>query len=137
MVPKIEHSKIKIPVLIPFTIVLLLLLGTFITAIYWLRQRSMDSEVLRRIEGVDSLFQTYTEEDSRLLNGLLDFLEKDENLQNAFLRGNRDILLQYAAPIFQNLRAKYDVTHFYFHNTDKSCFLRVHNPLRFGDHIKR
>jgi signal transduction histidine kinase len=137
MSPKIEHSKIKIPVLIPFTIALLLLLSTFITAIYWLRQRSMNSEVLRRIEGIDSLFQAYIEEDSRFLNGLLDFLEKDEDLQNAFLGKNRDVLLQYAEPIFQEFRAKYDITHFYFHNTDKSCFLRAHNPPEFGDHIER
>lgn len=137
MSPKIEHSKIKIPVLIPFAIALLLLLSTFITAIYWLRQRSMNSEALRRIEGVDSLFQAYIEEDSRFLNGLLDFLEKDEDLQNAFLGKNRDVLLQYAEPIFQELRTKYDITHFYFHNTDKSCFLRAHNLQEFGDHIER
>ncbi|MCP4715919.1 MAG: hypothetical protein GY868_12445, partial [Deltaproteobacteria bacterium] len=37
----------------------------------------------------------------------------------------------------KNLRVNYRITHFYFHDASKVCFLRVHNPTRFGDFIDR
>ena len=32
---------------------------------------------------------------------------------------------------------KYRVTHFYFHGLGRACFLRVHNPAKYGDYITR
>lgn len=57
--------------------------------------------------------------------------------RRTWLTKNRQELLEHSLPIFNDLRSKYNVTHFYFHNIDKTCFLRVHNPDRFGDTIKR
>jgi len=103
----------------------------------WLHQRNITEEVKKCRDSVQTLFDEHLEEDSRLMNGLIDFLKKDKQLQNAWLTKDRDLLLSYAKPLFENMHSKYRVTHFYFHGLDKVCFLRVHEPSRYGDHIDR
>ncbi len=50
---------------------------------------------------------------------------------------DRELLLKGAEEIFSHMRSKYNVTHFYFIDIEKECFLRVHNPGRYGDTINR
>jgi PAS domain S-box-containing protein len=45
--------------------------------------------------------------------------------------------LQATSSIFSELKEKHDITHFYFIDLEKTCYLRVHNPDRFGDYINR
>ena len=51
--------------------------------------------------------------------------------------GDRQALLEASEPIYTTLNADYNVTHFYFHTLEKTCFLRIHQPGRFGDAIDR
>ncbi|MCK5616674.1 response regulator, partial [Candidatus Pacearchaeota archaeon] len=74
---------------------------------------------------------------TQVINCLIGFLERDKTLQDAWLAKNRKALLDYAAPIFEEIRSKYRVTHLYFHDPDRVCFLRIHNPPKYGDYIKR
>lgn len=134
---KTNNEKIKIPILIPLALAIIILLGVSIFSIGWIQQRNITEEVKKCRDGVQTLFDEHLEEDSRLMNGLIDFLKEDKQLQNAWLTKDRDLLLSYAMPLFENLRSKYRVTHFYFHGLDKVCFLRVHEPFRYGDHIDR
>jgi len=132
-----NKEKVKIPLLLPLGIAILILLGSSIVAIYWLQHRNIEQQAGKNLESVQSLFQKQLAEDALLLKGLLDFLEKDKTLQSAWLAGNRDELLGLVKPIFEDLRSKYNVTHLYFHNLDRTCFLRAHDPPRFGDYIDR
>jgi methyl-accepting chemotaxis protein len=51
--------------------------------------------------------------------------------------GDRDALLVKAKPIFEQLKARYQITHFYFIGTDDKIVLRVHNPSSHSDVVKR
>jgi PAS domain S-box-containing protein len=68
---------------------------------------------------------------------LADSLEKNEDLRKAWLSKDRAGLLTHTQAIFKDIKSRYNVTHFYFIGVDKVCFLRVHNPERYGDSIDR
>ena len=134
---KTDKERIKIPVLIPLALAIIVMLVGSIFSIGWLQQRNITDEVKMSLVGAQSFFYDRIEEDARLLNGLTDFLKEDKQLKSAWLIKDRDVLLGYAKPIFENIRSRYKVTHFYFHDLDRVCFLRVHKPFRHGDYIDR
>ena len=134
---KINNEKISKRILVPLGFALLALLVASIVSIYWLQWRHINEDVRTRLAGVHQMFQVGLNEDAELLNGLIGFLEQDEDLQNAWLTKDRDALLRHATPLFEDIRSKYRVTHFQFHDLERNCFLRVHNPPRYGDYIDR
>jgi hypothetical protein len=42
-----------------------------------------------------------------------------------------------AGPIYEELKKDFQITHFYFMEPDRTCFLRVHQPAQRGDIIDR
>ncbi|MHA1911380.1 MAG: PAS domain S-box protein, partial [Candidatus Kariarchaeaceae archaeon] len=94
-----------------------------------------DSDV--SIEGFQELFQNELEEEAELYEALLDRLEKQKTFQSAWLVRDREELFHQASPIFDEIRSKYRVTHFYFIDLESVCFLRVHQKDRQGDTIER
>jgi PAS domain S-box-containing protein len=132
-----SKEKIKLPILVPLFAAILLLLWTFTLAIYNLQQRHITNEVRMRLDSTRGLFNEQLSTDARLLGAIIDFLSNDPNLQNIRLTKDRNALLDYTAPLFEKLRRDYEITHFYFIDTNNTCFLRVHNPPRFGDNINR
>ena len=75
--------------------------------------------------------------ESTQLSAQIDVVKKDYKLQQAWLSRDKDSLLQTAQAIYSEINTKYDITHFYFIGLDKVCYLRVHNPKRYGDYINR
>jgi hypothetical protein len=101
------------------------------------QQKQIDMQVQAKLDSIYALLREKMDNDAETLKALLDSLNDNRELQEAWLAGDRDLLLKTAQPIFRDLSSKYRTTHFYFHSTDKTCFLRVHNPTRFGDTIDR
>ena len=134
---KKNSTKISKSILVPLGFALLLLLAASIGSIYWLQHRQIDEDVRARLAGVQQMFQVALDADAELLNGLIDFIKQDKTLQQAWLAKDRDTLLRHATPLFEDIRSKYRVTHFQFHDLQRVCFLRVQNPLRYGDTIDR
>ncbi len=130
-------ERISSRILIPLALALLVLLVASLLSTHWLQRRRIDDEVHADIKQLQRLFQLEIDKGGQLLSGLIDFIEKDEQLQKAWLRRDRKTLLEYSQPILENLRNKYRVTHFYFLGLDRICFLRVHKPSREGDYINR
>ncbi|HET6413089.1 MAG TPA: cache domain-containing protein [Anaeromyxobacter sp.] len=67
----------------------------------------------------------------------LEAIEHIESLREAFLARDRDRLYALAAPIFAEFKKQHRVTHWYFHDKEGVCFLRVHQRETFGDKIQR
>ncbi len=57
------------------------------------------------------------------------------DLLELFLAGNREGVLNLLTPVFKTMAADYDIVHLYVHNPDGTVFVRIHNPLKFGDDI--
>jgi signal transduction histidine kinase len=131
------RQHIRRRVFIPFGLTLLGVITAACLAILWQKQRCVCEKLDTRLAVVVAMFQAKLDEEAELMRGLADFLEKDPQLREAWLAGDRERLLERSRPLFEDICSKYRVTHFYFHDLEKVCFLRVHNPPRFGDPIDR
>ena len=131
-------ESIKSKILVPVLISILVMLSAFLTGIYWLQTREMESQTREKMESVRMLFIDLIKNDSQLLGSMLDFLEKDPEIIRHWKNRDKAALFEYTGPIFESLRSRYRVTHFYFIDPDENrCFLRVHKPESSGDRIER
>jgi signal transduction histidine kinase/CheY-like chemotaxis protein len=124
-------------ILIPLGLTLLVLLMISVGSIYRLQRMHLDEKIRVHLGEVGQLFQMKLGEDAKVLESLINLLQLDNNLQKAYQAKKRETLLYNAKPFFDAIRTKYQVTHFYFIDINKVCFLRVHNPSRYGDLVPR
>ncbi|MBN1787382.1 MAG: hypothetical protein JW806_03205 [Sedimentisphaerales bacterium] len=129
--------KIRIPVLLPIVLTILILLSSSVIGVSWLQWRSNTDKLQIEIEGARLLYNRYVNTHTQEMDGLFDFIKEDEGLKSAWLKKNRAKLLELSKPILNGIYSKGKVTHLYFHDLDKNCFLRVHNPARHGDTVTR
>ncbi len=134
---KTDDTKIRIPLLVPLGLAILVLLVVAVAAIYWQQQRYTNKSIRVRLEEVRRLLGVQIKEDSRVLNTIADFVQKDQNIEAAWLAKDRNALLTYANPVLKDIRSKYEITHLYFHEPNAVCFLRVHDSMNYGDRIHR
>ena len=64
-------------------------------------------------------------------------LTRKTELLRLFADRNLDGLLAVAKPIFEEIKAHFRITHMYFITPEGSVFLRVHNPPKRNDVLKR
>ena len=134
---KRDNKAIKLPILAPLFVAITVLLAIFTLAIYRLQQQHISDDVRMRLDSSDRYFNKLLFADARLIGEITHFVKDNPDIQNAWLAKDRNTLLTLTAPIFEKLRQDYRITHLYFIDTNSTCFLRVHNPPRFGDHIER
>ena len=134
-----KFKYVKNNILILFLVAVILLLGIFVsfTSTNWFKQRQIEDSVKHEILKIQRLLPFMMDSEALLLAGQLDFLLADQHLQEAWAAKDRASLMRVAKPMFENMYAKYRITHLYFIDTSSSCFLRVHNPSRYGDTIDR
>jgi PAS domain S-box-containing protein len=115
-----------------------LLLGAgYVVSTLWMRQQQDGARQQEWRAMITDSFTRRLEESAAALRSLLLTLSSSSELRQHFAARNRPALLQAALPISGQLRQNSQITHFYFHNPDKTCFLRVHQPDRHGDRIDR
>ena len=134
---KRDNKAIKLPILAPLFVAITVLLAIFTLAIYRLQQQHISDDAQTRLDSVSRYFNQYLASDARLIGETTHFVKDNPDIQNAWLAKDRNTLLTLTAPIFEKLRQDYRITHLYFIDTNSTCFLRVHNPPRFGDSITR
>jgi len=134
---KKDKQNIKMFVLLPLGSALIILMAISVFFTYALHTRHIHNETQGHLSKVKKLFKMELDEDAQLLSGIIAFLQKDKDLQGAWLAQDRGVLLSDAIPLFKNIHSKHKVTHFYFHGLDRVCFLRVHNPSKHSDDINR
>ncbi len=136
--PLFNKDKIQLKkpffLLLGFTLYPLLIF--FGLAGYFLEEHHFQKTVLSDLKTVDKLISHQGELHSRELQSLISHYTTDPALQQAFLSQARPELYRAALPSFRAILDQ-DISHFYFINLDKTCFLRVHNPERHGDLITR
>lgn len=132
---KDDNEKIHIPIIVPVVISIILLLTCAIAGLYIMQQRHLISRMPELVYGAEKYFYGQLRKDAMGIRGILDSVKQDRKLQYIWLSGDRQLLLKYSTSILKNIESEYAITHFYFHNTDKVNFLRVHQPSRYGDRI--
>jgi signal transduction histidine kinase len=132
-----HENKIKLHLLFPVGLGVSLLLISSIFVLKNLQKKNLDKEMNIYTDHVQALFQSELDREAESLQSSLDFLLRDIALQKKWIQSDRRVLLEYSLPIYQNILSKQNITHFYFMDPNCVCFLRVHQPPRYGDHINR
>ncbi|MGB8931271.1 MAG: cache domain-containing protein, partial [Anaeromyxobacteraceae bacterium] len=105
--------------------------------------RLFESQVERA--GVDALvsaaseFQSQERSEIEKLSSTLDALLANDAIAAAYVARDRAKLLALCAPLFETLRSRDRITHWYFIESPpaKTVFLRVHRPELHGDVVER
>lgn len=135
--PESTPEKIKKPILVPVAFAIIVFLVSSLALISWLQQRQVQEGAKAYIQSTRVLYEGILREESKLINVLLNFYRNDPRLIELFRERNREGLYAYASPIYEEIRQQYGITHFYFIDPDRRCFLRMYNPEHHGDLIKR
>ncbi|MEO5336098.1 MAG: ATP-binding protein [Magnetospirillum sp. WYHS-4] len=127
------RKQILIP-LLGFTIVVFagILAGGF-----WLHGERERGRAEALVKDVEAMFLYGIRSQTQILEEALSHLVQDASLRTAFLAGDREALRQRALPAFLRLKEKSGISHFYFTGSDRTSFLRVHEPSWHGDVIDR
>ena len=133
----IKKLLLRKRILIPVALAFMVILGLIIATNYYLQQLHIDKASQERLLRVEKSLPLFIEDDALTLETALDSIAKEPLLRQAWLTRNRTALLLASTPYFEDIRSRLKVTHFYFIEPDSTCFLRVHQPSRHGDTIKR
>lgn len=138
MQPDQHHDKrILKSILLPLSLVLIGLMTLAVTGLSWIQNNHIHKQIRLQMDAVPHLLDTMVDEEAQIIQGFFARFKNDPALAKAFLARDRTALLAESRPIFDKLLADHDITHFYFIDPQKNCFLRVHNPSRHGDFIDR
>jgi len=115
----------------------LLTAGAAAALIGHIGERTMEDAAAQSLRSAAGLFGALERSDVDKLTATLDALLDREELRQAFVERDRERLLALAAPLYRVLREQDGITHLYFIEPSRTCFLRVHKPELFGDRIER
>jgi signal transduction histidine kinase len=132
-----RHDRVKGPILIPFTAVLLLMAGALLLTAYLYEEQARQHDLSNSVRAVERLFQLQIESQAAKLHATLCPVSRDAVIKAAFVGGDRHALLMKVAPLFERLRAQHRITHFYLTDAERRVVLRVHEPEMHGDVVAR
>jgi hypothetical protein len=89
------------------------------------------------LRGAAAAFDAQERSDIEKLGATLDALLANPELRGAYQARDRARLLEAARPLFETMRDRDRITHWYFIEPDQRVFLRVHRPELFGDTVDR
>jgi signal transduction histidine kinase/CheY-like chemotaxis protein/HPt (histidine-containing phosphotransfer) domain-containing protein len=100
-------------------------------------RRRVATESQEAFDRIPAAFRTALEREAAMMDIALEVLSRDTALRTTLASGDAEALRAQTEATFQHLRQEHRITHFYFHNPDRVCVLRVHKPERSGDKIDR
>ncbi len=129
--------SLKTSILLPLGIVLVTLILGFTFAYIHQEKIYTQKDIGDQFLSVKHIFDSAVQIETEKLSTALTGITADSELKRTMMASDRDALLKQSGTLFNTLREKYHITHFYFHRPDRVNFLRVHQPDRYGDVINR
>jgi len=102
-----------------------------------IEKRQRHEAVQQQAIAMQSHLQAALKNRAEAMEASLEFISQNRQLITALKSGNRQQLLKIAAPIYKRQNTQYNITHFYFHDSNRVNLLRVHKPEKHGDKINR
>ncbi|MHB8897595.1 MAG: PAS domain-containing protein, partial [Thermoguttaceae bacterium] len=134
---KVSARPILHRLMVPITASLLLVLASLGAVIVTLQNSRLDESSRQVVKETLSDFSQILAEQSRSLAALEDVLAHDTKLCQALAAGDRERLLADYLPVFEQLKNKYAVNHFYLSDPQRVCIVRIHQPDKYGDRLER
>jgi signal transduction histidine kinase len=136
MVNKKFLGKINNKFLFIFSFILIAIILIGVLIVYFQNQ-VLEEQFKSAITETEEDFFDIQEESTRTLSVALEVVLQDEGMKQIYLEKDRDKFFEYGQPLFNELKNKYQITHFYFILPDGTNFVRLHNKEVYGDEIKR
>jgi diguanylate cyclase (GGDEF)-like protein/PAS domain S-box-containing protein len=130
-------SRIQLRILMPFVLSFLLIITLSVFGVNYLQKANETTFLHAEKNQITNSFVNSINQDSELQHGLIELIKTNKEIQQAWLSRDFQLLTNLSEPIFEKLKSNHKITHFYFHNTDKTNFLRAHRKQQRGDLIKR
>lgn len=124
-------------ILIPFIIVLVALAIIFVLFERNRLNTEVDRTLLKTASTFDKLISFRIKNDIEIMQTAIFPITRDKGIIKALTQKSPDELAEICFPIFNNLKEKYGVSHFYFHGADKVNLIRLHDVSHSGDLIQR
>jgi hypothetical protein len=131
--------SIRVKIIVPLVLGLALIAVAIAVLMRFVHQRGVEQAALHEVQQAASALASIEKAEEERLSALLDVIEQDESLTDAFARKDRAALLAEAGPLLKRLSQAHGVTIWYFHPVDPAAgiWLRVHQPDLAGDVVKR
>lgn len=135
--PGRETARLRALFLVPLTVMFVIVAFAWVAALYYHEREEIDLGAQRIGSAAQKLYYDNTTRNAELLTAALALINRDGHLKQLFAQQDRGRLLEYTAPLFAELRNRFNITHLYFTGPDRVNLLRVHQPDRYGDAINR
>lgn len=132
-----NNKSITKILIIPFVVVLFLLIVSFLYSFFQLNLVRQQDMLDGRIDNVPSVISKFITYQTEVLSVLVNQVASDKEIQKYLNAKDSEALYMYAKPFYSDIKTKHKITHFYFHSPDKRNILRMYNPDKKGDLIKR
>lgn len=132
-----KEQSIRTSILVPLSLTIAVLLCAFLYGGYYIRVRQSINDMNHRHESTRMFLQELLQRQSAQMRGILAQLALDEELRKAMRSGNRGALYTLSQPTYLQMKQHHGISHFYFYEPDGKMFLRVYDPLKFGDRLER
>ena len=129
--------KIKQKITVLASVINIIMVAVILITNYQGKYNTLHEEIHNRHERFNKIFWNQVDADAISLEKTLTALTSNANLVNTFLSRDRQKLLNDSQPLFEKLKTQFDITHFYYIDTQGEVLLRVHKPSEYGDILKR
>ncbi|AHF05492.1 hypothetical protein MARPU_08930 [Marichromatium purpuratum 984] len=120
-----------------FALILVLLISAFSVLLWWIQEQRLREIVAADIDETATVFDAVLDDQTDWLNALATSVAMDTTTREALAARDPERLDRRWRAMFERLRARNGLTHFYFIGADRRALLRLHAPERAGDRIDR
>lgn len=135
--PVASYNPVQHKLLIPFVAVLLMIVCGFCATLLKVHNNNQVEISKHMLGNLVRILDDNLVTQSDALGAIEDVLINDAVLTDALKAQDQSRLLTTYQVVFEQLRQKHGITHFYFHSPDRVNLLRVHKPEMCGDIINR
>jgi HAMP domain-containing protein len=133
-----KWNLIQTKVLAAMVSCLLLGVGGIVALMHYSFARNSQALGTESVAGAQKLFTILEARETSKMTAVSDTLMMNPQVRDAFVAKDRGHLLELTAPLYAQLKPE-GITNWMFHTPepDMAVFLRLHNPVKFGDHLNR
>ncbi len=130
-------QNIRRKILIPFGGLIVLIISLIIFSNSRFQKTYTDSEIKYKLNTVHELFEFELQEELNLMTAISIAIQDNEEIKNVWKSKDSKQLYCLTKDLYSYYNSKFNITHFYFHDTNSVNFLRVHKPDFSGGTINR
>lgn len=134
---RLRSIRIRNKIFLALSIITISIFLTFLVIHLKAQDESIQEILELNLQCAETTFQNLEERDINALSSALEVIIQDRTLKNIYLKQNREELFAYSQPLFQKLKKKHGITHWYFIQPNGQVFLRLHDKDIYSDQIDR